>query len=136
MEKPKVWHAIALVLLGLGFISPVFAADVDFTMTVPGGWTPRTQSKALAQYKKGPGSLIVTADSMPQHANTPDAYVDFVKEQLGTVFSKIVYEPVVAGNIDGHDTRELTYTVDSSGVKLKFDVLYVFRKGKAVVAGI
>jgi hypothetical protein len=46
MEKAKVWFTIMLVVLGLGWISPVFAADADFTMTVPKGWTQRTKSTA------------------------------------------------------------------------------------------
>ena len=131
MEKAKVWLTIVLVVFGLGCIFPVFAADADFTMTVPNGWTQRTKSTALAQYQKGPRSFIVTADAMPQNANSPDTYVAFVKEQLGKAFKTIAYEPVVAGKIDGHDTRELKYTVDTSGIKMKYDVLYVFNKGKA-----
>jgi predicted Zn-dependent protease len=132
MDKARFrFTTLLLAILGLGFISPLFAADADFTMTIPSGWTQRTQSTALAQYKKGPGSFIVTADVMPQQANTPDAYIVFIKQQLGGTFKGIGYDPVIAGKKDGNDTRELKYTVDASGMKMKFDVLYIFNKGKA-----
>jgi len=131
MNEVRVRLAALLAVLGLGLISPLFAADADFTMTVPKGWTRRAQSTALAQYKKGPGSFIVTADSMPQNANTPDAYMAFVKQQLGKVFKKIDYEPVAPGKKDGNDTRELKYVAEMSGIKMKYDVLYVFNKGRA-----
>ena len=124
-------RSMQCVILSLCVLGPLAAAEVDFTMTIPAGWTQRTQSTALAQYKKAGASLIVTADVMPQNANTPDAYIAFVKEQLGKVLQGIVYEPVVAGKQDGHDTRELKYTAQSSGIKMKYDVLYVFNKGKA-----
>jgi hypothetical protein len=42
-----------------------------------------------------------------------------------------VDEPVVAGKKDGCDTRELRYTAESDGMKMKYDVLYIFSKGKA-----
>ena len=136
MDKARVrFTTLLLAILGLGFISPLFAADADFTMTIPSGWTQRTQSTALAQYKKGPGSFIVTADAMPQEAKTPDAYIAFIKQQLGGTFKGISYEPVVAGQKDGNDTRELKYTTNTSGIKMRFDVLYIFNKGKAYTLG-
>ena len=120
-----------IVVLAVLLAPSVSAADLDFTLTAPKGWTQRTQSSALAHYKKGPGSFILTADVMPATANTPDGYVTFAKSQLSQVLKDVVYEPVVAGNTDGHDSRELRYVSVSSGMKLKYDVLYVFKGGKA-----
>ena len=131
MAGKRIRLAALLAVLGLGFICPLFAADVDFTLTIPNGWTQRTQSSALAHYKKGPGSFIVTADVMPQNASTPDAYIAFVKDQLGRTFQGITYDPVVSGKKDGHDTRELKYRAETSGIKMRYDVLYIFNKGKA-----
>jgi len=131
MRRSGLLVVCTVFFLSLGLVPSLSAASLDFSLIVPKGWTQRTQSKALAQYKKGPGSFLVTADTMPQTANTPDGYVAFVKGQLGQAFKSVTYEPVVAGRTDGHDSRELKYSADASGIKMKFDVLYVFKEGKA-----
>ena len=131
MDMARARLGILAVVFGLGFVSSVIAADLDFTLTAPPGWKPRTKSTALAQYQKGPSSFIVTADSMPADAVTPDTYVGFIKKQLGQVFKDITYDPVVSGKKAACETRELKYSGTTSGMKMKYDVLYIFRGGKA-----
>lgn len=131
MNVKRVRLTALIITLCAGIILPLFAAGEEFTVTAPKGWNKNNQSAALAHYMKGPGSFMVTADIMPQNANTPDSYVAFVKGKLGKTFPNIAYEPVVSGKKDGYDTRELKYTVVTSGIKLKYDVLYIFNNGKA-----
>ncbi len=108
-----------------------FGAEADFTVSVPNGWVKKDKTTALAQYQKGPGSLIITADYMPSVCKTPDQYIDYVKTQLSKTFKSITYESVVKGKKDGLETRELFYTIDLSGMKMKYDVFYVFKNSKA-----
>lgn len=109
----------------------VFGAPSGFSISVPAGWTTKEGSASLAHYMKGVGSLIVTADTMPANASAPDSYVAFVKERLMKAFPKAVFEPVLKGKKGPHETRELRYSAEMSGIKLKYDIFYVFRNGKA-----
>ena len=108
-----------------------FAAELNFTITAPDGWTKKDKSSALAQYQKGGNSFIITADLMPADAKTPDEYITFVKSKLEGVFKKITFETIISDKKDGYVTRELKYTAETSGIKMKYDVLYIFNKGKA-----
>lgn len=111
----------------------VLAAGVyadGYHLSVPNGWVKKS-SAALAQYQNGTGTFILTVDTMPQKANTPDSYIEFVKEQLKGVFKEITFEPAVKGNKEKLETRELRYSVITYGMTLKYDVLYVFVKDKA-----
>jgi hypothetical protein len=126
----KKLNAILLPIFILITIQ-VVAADLNFTVGVPDGWTKRDKSSALAQYKKSSGSFIITADYLSANASTPDTYITFVKGMLGKAFEKITYEQVVSGKKDGFETRELKYVGETSGIKIKYDVLYIFNNGKA-----
>lgn len=68
---------------------------------------------------------------MPANASTPDKYVEFVKAQYAKTFAKCAFEPVAASKKDGFEARELKYTAEVSGFKMVYNVLYVFRGGKA-----
>ena len=119
---------LVAVLLFVFVVAGVYADD--YNLSVPNGWTKKS-SAALAQYQNGTGTFILTADTMPQKANTPDSYIEFVKEQLKGVFKEITFEPVVKGSKNGLETRELKYSAITYGMTLKYDVLYVFVKDKA-----
>lgn len=109
----------------------LFAADEQFTLTVPDGWEKKSGSAALGHYQKGTGSFIVTVDVMPVEASTPDVYIEFVKAKLEKAFGKCTFAPVAAGKKDNLETRILKYTVLMSGMKLDYDVCYIFKAGKA-----
>lgn len=102
----------------------------DYALSVPKGWIKK-ESAAKAQYHNGTGTFILTIDTLPPNANTPDSYVQFVKEQLKGAFKDITFETVSNGKKDAYDTRELRYSVIAYGMTLKYDVLYVFVKDKA-----
>jgi len=121
-----------LLLLSILMLSvTVFALEADFTVKVPDGWTKKPESAALAHYQKSAGSMIITRDYMPSEANTPDAYIEFVKVQLGKTFKNVKYDQVIPGKMDGYETREVIYSAEISGMKFKYDVLYIFNNGKA-----
>jgi len=120
---------ILFIAMLVGFCLGAFAEN--FELAVPKGWVKNEQSAALAQYQKGTGTCIVTADTMPADANTPDKYVDFVKGKLKGAFKDIVFESVASAKKGTYETRELKYAVSMSGMNLKYDVLYVFVRGKA-----
>jgi len=109
----------------------LFAADELFTLTAPDGWEKKTGSAALAHYQKGTGSFIITVDVMPAEANTPDKYIEFVKAKLEKALGKCTFEPVVSGKKDTLETRNLKYSILMSGMKLNYDVCYIFKTDKA-----
>ncbi len=109
----------------------LLAADEPFTITVPDGWVKNSGSAALGHYQNGTGTFIITVDKMPAEASTPDAYVEFVKAKLEKALGKCTFEPVVSGKKDKRETRELNYSVLMSGMKLKYDVYYIFDADKA-----
>ncbi len=102
----KLVTGIALAVLA---VAVAFAADPDFTVTAPKGWTKKA-SAALAQFQNGTGTLVVTADALPENANAPDTYVEFAKTQFARTFTDCAFEPVISGKRDGFDTRELKFT--------------------------
>ena len=123
----KLKSLVALFLISIGM--SVFAENFD--LAIPNGWMKKDQTAALAQYQKGTGSFIVTVDTMPANANTPDKYIEYVKGKLKNTFKDIVFESVSTGKKETYETRELKYNVSMSGLKLKYDVLYIFVQGKA-----
>ena len=123
----KLRSVMALLFIGIGL--NIFAEN--YTLTTPNGWMKKDQASALAQYQKGTGSFILTVDTMPANANTPDKYIEFVKGKLKGTFKDIVFESASSGKKETYETRELKYTVTMSGLKLKYRVLYVFVHGKA-----
>lgn len=102
----------------------------DYSITAPNGWSKKAGA-ALAQYQKGTGTFILTADNLPANANSPDAYTEFVKGKLKGVFKEITFESVQKGKNGNYETRELNYLVKVSGMVLKYKTLYVFTKNKA-----
>jgi len=102
----------------------------DYLLSVPNGWVKK-ESAAKAQYQNGTGTFILTIDTLPSNADTPDSYIQFIKEQLRGAFKEISYESVVNGKKDTYETRELKYSVVTYGMTLKYDVLYVFVNSKA-----
>jgi len=120
----------ASVAIMMAFVLAAGVYADGYHLSVPNGWTKKS-SAALAQYQNGTGTFILTVDTMPQKANTPDSYIEFVKEQLKGVFKEITFEPAVKGNKGKLETRELRYSVITYGMTLKYDVLYVFVKDKA-----
>ena len=102
----------------------------DYALAVPKGWIKK-ESAAKAQYHNGTGTFILTIDTLPTSADTPDSYVQFVKEQLKGAFKDISFGTVINGEKDAYDTRDLKYSVIAYGMTLKYDVLYVFVNDKA-----
>jgi len=102
----------------------------DYALKAPEGWAKK-EAAALAQYQKGTGTLVLTLDTMPAEANTPDKYIEFVKGKLKGAFKDIVFEDALKGKKGKYETRELFYTVKTYGVELRYDVLYVFTKTQA-----
>lgn len=107
------------------------AAAASFQVTAPNGWKKKEGSAAPAQYMKGTSSFLVTIDTMPKEANTPDAYVDFVKKQLTKVFGKVDFISVTKVTIGGIEGRELVYASSAYGLNMKYNVVYLFKNGKA-----
>ncbi len=118
----------ALLLAAALFVcASTFAGEPDYTVKAPDGWKKRTASAAPEHYMKNGVSLLVTIDSAPSQVKGIDAYVDFVKTQLSTTFKNIQFEPVAKLTINGNDARELRYTAQTSGITMKYDVVYVPR---------
>lgn len=124
--KRKIFCA---VLVSLAALSAAFAADQDFSMTVPGGWNRNNETKALAHYQSDKGTLIVSVETMPSDAAAPDAYMEVVRKKFMETFKNCVLEEVVVGKKGAHDSRLMKMSITMYGMKMKYDMLYVF-KGK------
>lgn len=119
---------ILLVVLTLAMLCgpcAAVAAPGDYTIQVPASWTKNTASAAREHYMKSSVSFILTVDTAPASAQTPDAFVAFVKKQLAGTFKNTKFEPVRKVTINGREGRELVYTGEMSGMTMKYDVVYI-----------
>ena len=107
-----------------------FGGGSDYTIKAPDGWKKRTTSSAPEHYMKNGVSLMLTIDSAPAEAKTPDGYIEYVKKQLAQTFKNIQFEPVKKLTINGNDARELRYSCEVSSMKMKYDVVYIPRQTK------
>jgi hypothetical protein len=120
----------AVLLLVLAFLvaSPAFAGD--YTIKAPEGWTKNASSSVPEHYMKNGVSLILTIDYAPAEAKTIDGYVEYVKKMYEKQFKSVKFEPVKKLTINGNDARELLYTADISGLKMKYDVVFIPKQTK------
>lgn len=121
--------SIFLVVLLVCAMTVAFAAAGDYSVQVPAGWEKKAGSAAREHYMKSAVSFILTVDTAPAGAKTPDQYVEFVKKQLAGTFKNTRFEPVKKITVNGRDARELVYTGEISGIKLQYDVVYI-QKGE------
>lgn len=117
--------SLIIVTLLVFSLALAVAAPGDYTVQVPAGWQKKTGSAAREQYMKDGISFILTVDTAPATAKTPDAYVEFVKKQLAGAFKNTKFEPVKRSMINGREARELVYTGEMSGIRMQYDVVYV-----------
>jgi hypothetical protein len=120
--KSTVARTLTLVFLLASF---AFAGTPEYTVKAPDGWTKNANSAAKEHYMKNGVTLMLTVDTAPSDAKTPDAYVEFVKKQYVRAFKNVKFEPVKKVNINGVDSRELVYTAEVSGIKMKYDMVYI-----------
>jgi len=125
--KPRSGFVLALALC---FCASAFAGDADYTIKAPDGWKKRTTSSAPEHYMKNGVTLMLTIDSAPAEASTPDAYVEFVKKQYAGILKNMKFDPVKKLTINGVEARELTYSGETYGMKMKYDVVYVMKQTK------
>ncbi|HUI10844.1 MAG TPA: DcrB-related protein [Bacteroidota bacterium] len=119
-----------LLTLALCFSASAFAGDPDYTIKAPDGWKKRTTSSAPEHYMKNGVTLMLTIDSAPPEAKNLDAYVEFAKKQYAGTLQNLTFDPARKLTINGVDARELVYTGEASGFKMKYDVVYVMRQTK------
>jgi len=125
--KPRTILLLALVLC---MSAPVLAGGDDYTIKAPEGWKKQVGSSAPEHYIKNGVSLMLTIDTAPAEAKTPDAYVEFVKKQYAGILKNMKFDPARKVTINGVEARELTYTGETSGMKMKYDVVYVMKQTK------
>lgn len=121
MKLLAVVVAVALVCV----TSVAVAASGEYVIQVPSGWSKNTGSAAKEHYMKGGVSFILTVDTAPATAQTPDAFVEYVKKQIAGTFKNTKFEAVKKVTINGREGRELVYTGEMSGMKMKYDVVYI-----------
>ena len=101
------------------------AAPGDYAIQVPAGWTRSTGSAAREHYMKNGASFLLTVDTAPASAQTPDAFVEYVKKQIAGTFKNAKFEPVKKVTVNGREGRELVYTGEISAMKMKYHVVYI-----------
>jgi len=125
--KPR---SAVLLTLALCVSTLALAGDADYTIKAPDGWKKRTTSSAPEHYMKNGVTWMLTIDVAPAEARTLDAYVEFVKKQYAGVLTGMKFDPVRKLTINGVDARELTYSGETSGLTMKYDVVYVMKQTK------
>jgi len=125
--KPRL---AVLLTLALFVSASTFAGDADYTVKAPDGWKKRSASSAPEHYMKNGVSLMLTIDAAPAEIKTLDAYVEFVKKQYTGVMANLKFDPVKKLTINGMDARELCYSGETSGLQMKYDVVYVMKQSK------
>ena len=118
----KLGVLLCLVLVSIAVAA--FAAPNEYTIQVPAGWKKNLHSAAKEQYMKSGVSFILSVDIAPPSATTPEEFVEYVKKQLTGTFKNTKFEPVKKVTINGREGRELVYTGEISGMKMKYDVFY------------
>jgi hypothetical protein len=123
---------LAVLALAVAFLLTTFAfgGSPEYTVKAPAGWEKKTGSSAPEHYMKDGVSLILTIDNAPSEAKTPDAYVEFVKKLYASALKNVKFEPVKKVKINGIDARELCYTGETYGMKMKYDVMFFPKQSK------
>ncbi len=117
--------AVIVVALTLVLASLAIAGGAEYTVKAPQGWQKQAGSAAPEHYMKSGVSLILTIDTAPAEATTPDAYVEFVKKKYAKALKNVKFEPVKKLTINGVSARELRYTGETYGMKMKYDVVFI-----------
>lgn len=121
---------VVLCVLMVIVVAAANAGSGDYTVRVPAGWEKVKGSAAPEHYMKSGVSFILTIDTAPATAKTPDQFVEYVKKQFAGTFKNTKFEPVRKVTINGREGRELVYTGEMSGMKMKYDVVYIPKDGK------
>ena len=80
---------------------------------------------------KGMGTYGISVDSMPGDANTPDAFVEFAKKNFPKYMKNCKFGASSILTVSGADARRFEFTGESSGLPMKYIILYVFKDGRA-----
>ncbi len=123
----KTLFAVLSVLL-VAVAVTMAAVPQEYSIQVPSGWKKNQGSAAKEHYMKDGVSFILTVDTAPASAKTPEQFMEYVKKQLAGTFKNTAFEPVKKVTVNGQEGRELVYTGEMSGIKMKYDVYY-FPKG-------
>jgi hypothetical protein len=106
------------------------ASAAEYTLQIPPGWDKVKGSAAPEHFMKNGISFMLTIDQMPPTAKTPDQFVTYVKKALAGAFKNVKFEPATMLTINGREARELVYTGEVSGMKMKYDVVYIPVNGR------
>jgi|GEM_PF-6892048 len=90
-----------------------------------------SNNSPIPTYMKSASSYTITVDTLPDSSMTPDAYVDFAKGEYKKVFDDAAFTPVTNLTVSGKEARRYGFTGSTSGITMKFVILYVFDGGKA-----
>ncbi|MGE4284171.1 MAG: hypothetical protein AB7G87_10675 [Clostridia bacterium] len=99
------------------------------------GWNNVEGSTALIQYIKDGNSVIVTRDTMPSEAKTPETFIQYVKERFGKVLDNTTFNDISEIGISDPEKHFLVYTHDikagGATYQMKGWVTYIFHEGNA-----
>ena len=88
-------------------------ASLKLTVTAPEGWAPHKVNPAIMS--KDMGTYQITEDSMPSGANTPDSYVEFVKNLYKKTLTDCKFGSVTALAVSGAEAKRFEYSGSVSG---------------------
>ncbi|MDF2686594.1 MAG: hypothetical protein K0S55_1776 [Clostridia bacterium] len=100
----------------------------NIKVTLPEGWEPVEGSVLPVQYMKNTASFMIKEEGFA--GPTLDDVVKQAEAAFESAFENVEIEGTGTGSVDGNDSREMVFTCDIGGMKMKFDYVYAIVDGK------
>lgn len=103
--------------------------NVEIAIDPPDGWEPVDGSVLPVQYLKSTVSFMVKEEKF--QGKTLDDVIIEAQEAFENAFEDVKYEgDATTVTIDGKDARQMLFTCTISGMKMKYEYVYLFAGGK------
>jgi PBP1b-binding outer membrane lipoprotein LpoB len=90
------------------------------------GWEKQDTPSVLVHYLKEGNTVMVTRDRMPEEANTPEKFLDYVKERFTESFNNVEFQDVAEIGVSDPDKHFLIYTHKIMNMEMKGWITYIF----------
>jgi hypothetical protein len=128
-EEPKASEENAAVENKSAAEIPKLEVQQEMTVSLAtiDGWEKSDEIRtALVYYKKEGNTVMVTRDRMPPEAESPEKFLEFVKERFFESFNNVVFHDVSEIGISDSNKHFLVYTHQIMNFEMKGWITYIF----------
>lgn len=100
--------------------------EMTFALATIDGWEKQDTPSALAHYIKDGNTVMVTRDRMPEEANTPEKFLDYVRERFRESFDDVEFPDTAEIGVSDPDKHFLIYTHKIMNMEMKGWITYIF----------